>query len=83
MSRARLERSGNGKQRHGALVAVPLLPHERALLQRALAELVAREGASQATEDVQRMLEAAAPADVFAELEGERVALPSPSSYKN
>lgn len=72
MSRARLERSGNGKPRLGAIVAVPLLPHERALLRRALAELVAREGTSQAAEDVQRMLEAAAPADVLAEL----VALP-------
>jgi len=70
VSRARLEQSGRAKPRHGAVVAIPLLPHERALLQRALAEFVEREGPSQAAGDVQQMLEAGVAADVLAECEG-------------
>ena len=70
MSRPRLhERSDRAPEsRNGRPVAIALLPHERALLRRALALLVEREGPSRTATDVETMLERAAPANVMREL---------------
>jgi hypothetical protein len=71
MSGPRLrERSDRAPEsRNGRPVAIALLGHERALLLRALRELVQREGPSHTTTEVEQMLEQAAPANVMRELE--------------
>jgi hypothetical protein len=70
LSRPRLrDWDRRAEPRNGQPVAIALLPHERALLRRALALLVEREGPSHTATEVEQMLERAAPANVLRELE--------------
>jgi hypothetical protein len=68
VSRARLG-SANGEARLGRPLGLVVFEHERALLLRALRELVEREGPSRAAADLAQMLKAAAPIDALAECE--------------
>ena len=68
MSRARLERSGNGKPRlRSGPWAIALFGHELETLRRAVDALVRVEGRSKTTDDLAAMLADPPPADVLAE----------------
>jgi hypothetical protein len=71
VSRAGHHRRAQHLSRNGLPLAFAVLPHERDLLLRALAELVEREGASRVSIDLEQMLRGAIPADCLRELEGE------------